>query len=167
MFPRPNARHSQIAYVTTDMDQALAIWQAQFDVPDFYVFTNDAPGLVSSHPYRLKIALAIVGGTEIELIEPLDGNAMYSDPLPRDGSFAMRFHHTCMKIEGPLANFETHLGSLDPVRHPVTYSGSMTDLMRYAYTDERATLGHYIEHVWFDTDFYQHLLAAIPVYPAR
>jgi Glyoxalase/Bleomycin resistance protein/Dioxygenase superfamily len=167
MFPRYNARHSQNAYVTTDMDQALAIWRDQFDVPAFYVFTNDAPGLESSHPYRLKIALAIVGGTEIELIEPLDGNAMYSDPLPKDGSFALCLHHICMRIDGPMANFDAHLASLDPVRHPEVYRGGMAELMRFAYTDERTTLGHYIEHVWFDPDFYQQLSTAIPVYPAR
>jgi Glyoxalase/Bleomycin resistance protein/Dioxygenase superfamily len=167
MFPRPNARHSQIAYVTTDMEQALAVWRDEFDVPEFYVFTNDALDLESSHPYRLKIALANVGGMEIELIEPLDGNAMYSDPLPKDGSFAMCFHHICMRIEGPLANFEAHMASLDPVAHPVVYGGRMADLMRFAYTDERATLGHYVEHVWFDGDFYGQMSAAIPVYPTR
>jgi Glyoxalase/Bleomycin resistance protein/Dioxygenase superfamily len=167
MFPRPNARHSQIAYVTTDMDQALSVWRDEFDVPEFYVFTNDTPSLEASHPYRLKIALANVGGTEIELIEPLDGNAMYSDPLPKDGNFAIRLHHMCMRIEGPLADFEAHMASLDPVRHRVVYSGAMADVMRFAYTDEQVTLGHYIEHVWFDADFYAQMSAAIPIYPAR
>jgi Glyoxalase/Bleomycin resistance protein/Dioxygenase superfamily len=167
VFPRPNARHSQNAYVTTDMDQALALWREDFDVSAFYVFANDAPGMECSHPYRLKIALANVGGTEIELIEPLDGNSMYSDILPQDGSFAVRFHHVCMRIEGGLAEFESHMASLDPVRHPVVYSGGMADLMRFAYTDERATLGHFIEHVWFDAGFYAQMSSAIPVFPAR
>ncbi len=166
MFPRPNARHSQNAYVTNDLDHALAIWREEFDVPSFHVFTNEGPGLEASHPYRLKIALANVAGTEIELIEPLDGNAMYSDPLPKDGSFAMCFHHVCLRIAGPLANFEAHLASIDPVSHPVVYSGGMADLMRFAYTDERTTLGHYVEHVWFDADFYAQMSDAIPVYPA-
>jgi Glyoxalase/Bleomycin resistance protein/Dioxygenase superfamily len=167
VFPRPNARHSQNAYVTTDMDQALAVWRDSFDVPSFYVFTNDAPGMECSHPYQLKIALANVGGVEIELIEPLDGNAMYSAALPKDGSFAIRFHHICMRIDGPLANFEAHMASFDPATHPMAYRGGMADLMRFAYTDERATLGHYVEHVWFDADFYGQMSSAIPVYPAR
>ena len=50
MFPRPNARHSQIAYVTNDLERALAVWRDEFDVPAFHVFTNDMPGLESSHP---------------------------------------------------------------------------------------------------------------------
>lgn len=168
MFPSPNARHSQIAYVTNDLDRALAVWRDEFGVPAFHIFTNDMPGLESSHAYPLKIALAHVGGTEIELIEPLLGNApLHAEPLPRDGSFAMCFHHVAMRIEGTLADFERHMASLDPVRHPVVWTGAFADLMRYAYTDERHTLGHYVEHVWFDAGFYRQLASAIPVYPAR
>ncbi|MBL0115214.1 MAG: hypothetical protein IPP45_07045 [Sphingomonadales bacterium] len=62
MFPRPNAWHNQNAYVTTDMDQALALWRDAFDVTSFFVFENDAPGMECSHPYRLRIALGNVGG---------------------------------------------------------------------------------------------------------
>lgn len=168
MFPRPHARHSQIAYVTNDLDRALAIWRDEFDVPAFHVFTNDMPGLESSHPYQLKIALANVGGTEIELIEPLHGTApLHAEPLPADGSFAMCFHHVAMRIEGTLADFEAHMASLDPAAHPVVWSGAFAEMMRYAYTDERPTLGHYVEHVWFDADFYGQLAAAIPVYSGR
>lgn len=168
MFPRPNARHSQIAYVTNDLDRALGIWRDEFDVPSFHVFTNDSPGLESSHPFQLRIALAIVGGTEIELIEPLHGSApLHAEPLPADGSFAMCFHHVAMRIHGDLADYEAHMASLDPERHPVVWSGSLANLMRYAYTDERRTLGHYVEHAWFDAGLYAQLAADIPVYPAR
>lgn len=166
MFARPDARHSQIAYVTSDLDEAMARWRDAFDVPAFFVFANDAPGMECSHPYRLRIALASVGGTEIELIEPLDGNAMYAESLPADGSFAMQFHHVCIRVEGLLADFDAHMASIDPERHPVVYRGGMGEVMRFAYTDERATLGHYVEHVWFDPGFYTQMAGAIPVYPA-
>jgi len=46
------------------------------------------------------------------------------------------------------------------------YRGGMGEVMRFAYTDERATLGHYIEHVWFDPGFYAQMAGAVPVYPA-
>lgn len=166
MFPRPGARHSQIAYVTNDLDRALAVWRDTFGVPAFFVFANDTPGLMSSQPYQLKIALANVGGTEIELIEPLHGSApLHAEVLPADGSFAMCFHHVAMRIAGDLAAYEAHMASLDPALHPVVWSGGLGDLMRFAYTDERATLGHYVEHVWFDADFYGQMASAIPVYP--
>jgi hypothetical protein len=72
-----------------------------------------------------------------------------------------------MRIEGTLADYEAHVASLDPARHPVVWSGSFGNLMRYCYTDERRTLGHYVEHVWFDADYYGQLAAAIPSYPSR
>ena len=85
MFSRPGARHSQNAYVTSDLDRAMAIWRDEFGVSRFHVFENDAPGLVSSPEYRMKIALANVGGVEIELIEPLPGQApLHAEVLPTD-----------------------------------------------------------------------------------
>lgn len=168
MFNRDNARHSQNAYVTNDLDRALAIWRDEFGVPEFFVFENDAPGLQASPDYRMKIALANVGGLEVELIEPLAGQApLHAEVLPADGSFAMRFHHIAMRIGGELADFEAHMASLDPASHPVAWQGAMGDMMRFVYTDERATLGHYVEHVWFEPAFYEQMAASIPIYPVR
>ena len=116
---------------------------------------------------RLKIALALVGGVEIELIEPQGDSApLFSAALPADGSFAIRFHHVAMRIDGTLADFEAHMASIDQVRHPVAWHGAMGDAMRYAYTDERPVLGHFVEHVWMHPDLRAQLAGAIPVYPA-
>ena len=167
MFPRSNAAHSQVAYVTGDLDRALAVFRDDYDVPSFHVFANDMPGLVQSDGARLKIALALVGGVEIELIEPQGDSApLFSAALPADGSFAIRFHHVAIRIDGTLADFEAHMASLDPARHPVVWHGAMGDVLRYAYTDERAVLGHFVEHVWMHPDLRAQLAGAIPVYPA-
>ena len=167
MFPRSNAAHSQVAYVTGDLDRALAVFRDDYDVPSFHVFANDMPGLVQSDGARLKIALALVGGVEIELIEPQGDSApLFSAALPADGSFAIRFHHVAIRIDGTLADFEAHMASLDPARHPVVWHGAMGDVLRYAYTDERAVLGHFVEHVWMHPDLRAQMAGAIPVYPA-
>jgi hypothetical protein len=166
MFARPHAIYSQTAYVTNDMEQALAVFRDQYDVPSFYVFANDAPGMVQSDGAQLKIALAIVGGVEIELIEPQGDTApLFSAPLPDDGSFAIRFHHVAYRIEGDLSDFEAHMASIDPEKHPVIWSGSLGDVMRFAYTDERAVLGHYVEHVWMHPELRAQLAGAIPTFP--
>jgi hypothetical protein len=147
------------------MEQALAVFRDQYDVPSFYVFANDAPGMVQSDGAQLKIALAIVGGVEIELIEPLADTApIFSAPLPRDGSFAIRFHHVAYRIEGDLSDYEAHMTSIDPEKHPVIWSGSLGDVMRFAYTDERANLGHYVEHVWMHPELRAQLAGAIPTF---
>ena len=124
------------------------------------------PGLVQSDGARLKIALALVGGVEIELIEPQGDSApLFSQALPADGSFAIRFHHVAIRIDGTLADFEAHMASIDPVRHPVVWHGAMGDVLRYAYTDERPALGHFVEHVWMHPDLRAQLAGAIPVHP--
>ena len=168
MFARPHARHSQVAYVTNDMERALAVFRDQYDVPSFHVFANDVPGLIQSDGARLKIALALVGGVEIELIEPQGDSApLFSAILPEDGSFAIRFHHVAYRIDGTLADYEAHLASLDAAVHPVVWHGAMGEMMRFAYTDERAMLGHYVEHVWMDPALFAQLSSAIPSYPTR
>ena len=167
MFAKPSAIYSQTAYVTNDMQQALAVFRDHYDVTSFYVFANDAPGMVQSDGAQLKIALAVVGGVEIELIEPQGHTApMFSAPLPSDGSFAIRFHHIAYRIEGDLSDFEAHMASIDSEKHPVIWSGSLGDVMRFAYTDERALLGHYVEHVWMHADLRAQIAGAIPVYSA-
>lgn len=167
MFARPSAVYSQTAYVTNDMEQALTVFRDQYDVSSFYVFANDAPGMVQSDGAQLTIALAIVGGVEIELIEPQGDTApLFSAPLPSDGSFAIRFHHVAYRVEGDLSDFERHMASIDPETHPVIWSGSLGDVMRFAYTDERALLGHYVEHVWMHADLREQITGAVPVFPA-
>lgn len=167
MFARSNAAHSQIAYVTSDLDRALAVFRDDYNVSSFHVFANDAPGLVQSDGARLRIALALVGGVEIELIEPQGDSApLFSEVLPSHGSFAIRFHHVAIRIDGTLADFEAHMASIDQTRHPVVWHGAMGDMMRYAYTDERPVLGHFVEHVWMDPGLRAQLAKAIPVHPA-
>ena len=167
MFARPSAIYSQTAYVTNDMQQALAVFRDHYDVTSFYVFANDAPGMVQSDGAQLKIALAVVGGVEIELIEPQGDTApLFSALLPDDGSFAIRFHHVAYRVEGDLSDFEAHMASIDSEQHPVIWSGSLGDVMHFAYTDERALLGHYVEHVWMHADLRAQIAGAIPVYSA-
>ena len=58
------------------------------------------------------------------------------------------------------------MASIGSEQHPVIWSGSLGDVMRFAYTDERALLGHYVEHVWMHADLRAQIAGAIPVYSA-
>jgi len=116
---------------------------------------------------QLRIGLARVGGIEIELIEP-QGSAtnLFSEVLPRGGAeLAIRFHHVAIRIDGLLENWERHRAAIDTARHPIAYQGALGDMLRYFYTDERPTLGHYVEHVWMSPQLLAQLGAAIPTYP--
>jgi hypothetical protein len=166
MFARPNSQHCQVAYVTNDLDAAMAALKAAYDTPGFFELSNIQPGEDPTGKPVLKIALAIVGGVEIELIEPVGDTApLYKDFLPGGDALAIRFHHVATRIEGPIANWHAHVASLDLDRHPVVFEGEIGDMLRYIYTDERAIVGHYVEHVWMSPDLLSQMRVMVPSYP--
>ena len=57
--------------------------------------------------------------------------------------------------------------AIDTASHPIVYQGALGEMLRYFYTDERPTLGHYVEHVWMSPDLLAQLAAAIPTYPPQ
>jgi Glyoxalase/Bleomycin resistance protein/Dioxygenase superfamily len=165
MFAVPNARHSQVAYVTNDLDAAAALLEKQYGIPGFYKF--DTTGVAQPSDPQLRIGLARVGGVEVELIEPLDSKqSVFTGVVAKARTpLEIRFHHVAIRIEGTLADWERHRAAIDLVEHPIAYQGGLADMMRYFYTDERATLGHYVEHVWMSKDLLAQLSGAIPTYP--
>lgn len=38
-------------------------------------------------------------------------------------------------------------------------------MLGYIYTDERATLGHFVEHVWMSTKLLSRMRSLMPSYP--
>jgi hypothetical protein len=166
MYARPNASHSQIAYVTNDMARAIALFQADFGTPGFFQFSNIDTPPENWGGEVLKIALALVGGVEIELIEPQGDTApLFSDPLPSDGSFAIVFHHVANRIDGPIENWHAHRATLDIGKYPIVFEGSVPGVVEYAYTDTRSILGHCVEHVWMAPEILAQMGGMVPTYP--
>lgn len=179
MFARPNASHSQVAYVTNDLEAATALLQEQYGAPGFFTFTNTEPGMEQIGQMQLKIGLARVGGVEIEVIEPIGDTApLFSDVLKAgagaegragdsDGNgLVIRFHHICSRVDGPIENWEAYSASIDTVAHPIVYGGQMGEDMRFFYTDERANVGHYVEHIWLSPRMLERMMAATPTFPS-
>jgi len=168
MFARPNAQHSQVAYVTNDIDAAVRTFEERFGALGFYQFSNVGPdGQIGNGP-QLKIALSRIGGIEIELIEPIGDTApLFKDVLPEGPELAIRFHHVAIRIVGPIENWEAHAASIDRSKHPVVFEGSLGDDLRFFYTDERDAIGHYVEHVWMSPALFGQVSAATPTYPQQ
>jgi hypothetical protein len=167
MFARPNSRQSQVAYVTNDIEAAARTFQEVYGAPGFYHFSNVQPGVTIGDGPQLKIALARVGGVEIELIEPIGDTApMFRDVLPDSPGLSICFHHVAIRIDGTIENWDAHLASIDQTRHAIAFEGQLGEDLRFVYTDERATLGHYVEHVWMSPGLYEQVTAITPTYPA-
>lgn len=138
----------QIAYVTTDLTQALEIFRRDHGMAH-WAELRDLP--VETQPgrhSRLNIGLAFVGDVQIELIEPLGGDdAVYRAPLPASG-FALKHHHFAQLFETE-AEFEAQREAAKRRGEALALDGQSPGHARYFYTDHRATLGHYIEHIWY------------------
>ena len=162
MLTFPNLRHHQIAYVTTDMDEALKRIDDAFGLNQFFFIDTQAQPTHEGQA-ALKISLVRTAATELEIIQPLgDNDAVWSDPLPKDGSFAMQFHHLAATVHGTMEDFERYRATWDTEKHPIVVDGIAGDDARWFYTDERATLGHFFEHCWFSPKLTAMMEAAVP-----
>jgi hypothetical protein len=167
MLTFPSLRHHQIAYVTNDMEEALRRLDRGYGLERFFRTDTRAHRAYPNQP-ALDLALVRTAGTEFEVIQPLGVNdALWADPLPKDGSFALLFHHIGVTVHGTMADYERYRARLDTEAHPIVAEGAVDDDLRFIYTDERATLGHYLEHCWFSPNIMEVMTSMVPVLPAR
>ena len=153
----------QVAYVTNDMERALGVFRDRYGIPSFHVMEHRFDAVVDEAPghMALRIALANVDGVQVEVIEDIGSSLdLYTEPLSRDGTFQVVFHHVCIRIEGGIENWEKHLAELGD--RPHYYRPKVGEGTRVIYTDERAHLGHYIEHVWFSPELTKIMAELIP-----
>lgn len=154
IMPTAFNQYHQIAYVTSDMDEALTIFRDTYNVPRFVVQETATemwtPAGVGIN--RLRLAFAFVGDMQIELIQPLEGNiSLYTDAL-KGARSPLVFHHVAIRIDGPMAAWEQFRQGIDPATRPLVLEGAVGDDVRFVYTDERSRLGHYIEYLWFSEE---------------
>jgi len=93
----------QIAYVTTDMTRALELMREDMGIPSFLLRDHDVEAIVGGRRgrMRMQLALANLDGVQIELIADHGSDFdIYTESLPKDGSFGLVFHHFCNLIPG-------------------------------------------------------------------
>jgi len=160
----------QIAWVTPDLDTSIRQFGKLYGIPEFYQMEVDFPAIVfgESGNMTLRLALANVDNIQIEIIQPVGGgiNRIYREVLPGDGSQANVFHHICVKIEGSLADWDAYVARLGPER-PIVYVGDAGPEVRFMYTDDRATLGFYVEHLWRSAALDAAMDAAVPSFNSK
>jgi hypothetical protein len=139
--------HYQNAYVTHDLDKAMALLKERYGLSDFSVFEPDmvlrAPG--GEKQAGVRVALVWAGGLQLEFIEPGKGYQDHYLPfLPEDvADPTPRFHHMAVRRDD-LAAMREEIAQLELT---MAIEGSVPGLI-FIYLDARATLGHYLEYVW-------------------
>lgn len=146
---RPLANAVQIAYVTNDIDRAREMFRTVYGVErwlDLAGLSGRQTVSINARNGRIEIRgmIAYVGAIQFELIQPIvDPERLYTDFLPADGTFAVRFHHLGFNQEGV-----KHVRGLEPsLGHDhVIPMATDSETMPVFYADARNRLGHYLEY---------------------
>ena len=137
--------HYQNAYVTRNIDKAMAEFTARADARDAVQFEATTQVLTADGPrtQTIKMALAWVGDLQYEFIEPVvDATPMFSGWLP-DGD-EPKFHHSCARVED-WDDFRRRVGEQP---YPVVFEGEGSSGLKFLFLDARQLLGHYLEFCW-------------------
>ena len=151
-------KHFQNAYITNDIDGALKTYRDEFGVAKFLEMEIDTKEKthMGIMPMKARVALAWVGEHQIELIEPsVNPAGLYPElPLPAG---APRFHHIGVQVP----DWDGLKAQLTERNHLVVLEGEI-DGAKYLFTDQRQTLGHFIEYVYMPAEVEQRFNALIP-----
>lgn len=156
----------QLGYVTTDLDRAIEFMSDRFGLEHCLKLpTGGATFLVGDEPteWEARFAMGSRGGLIVELIEPVAGEVdFYTRLLPKDGSFAVRFHHIATFMETGDEAWEQLRSLLDAAGLRLDYTVLIPNRVRAGYVDMTAELGHWVEICQLqaeDTDFFAGLSA--------
>lgn len=134
----------QIAYITRNIEKAVARFGPEIGRSDITVFDTSFPVVTpaGSGTAVLKLALIWTGEMQYELIEPVSGPVdVYTDLLPEDDS--LRFHHMAIRVD----DWDAFRCEVDRRGLAVALEGG-GDALRFLYLDRRDLLGHHVEYVW-------------------
>lgn len=144
----------QTAYVTRDVDAALARFKTQADVrldSQIHMPIDIRTGAGETATMDCKLAFIWVGATQYELIEPISGWVdMYRDFLPAGDGLA--FHHICQRV----ADWDDFRARVDRQSYPLVMEGE-AGALKFLYLDARADLGHYLEYTSMPDDVWKML----------
>jgi len=153
----------QTAWVTNDMDAALEIFARDYGVVNWFqrsdVDLQTGPGAFA----RFNLALARRGNSELEIIQPLGGaDDVYSRPLKNERDrVKICFHHICYMVRTAEALEHVRLAATLRGR-AIVLSGSSQSGAQYFYTDDRSTIGHYLEYIYCSPAYCERLEAIVP-----
>ena len=140
----------QVAYVTRDIAMAQAQFAETHGITRFLEMRDARYPTAPGREAHCHVSLAYVGATEIEIIQPLDGDvAIYMGGLPPAGGPIVRFHHLCRRFATREA-FDAELDNLETSGLALPIRGDVDGVGSYYYCDMRNLLGHFVEGIVFD-----------------
>lgn len=169
LFPAFGNLH-QIAWVVQNLDDGIDLLRKRYNIPSFFVTEHKSDVLLTDgrcKTIELRYALANVNAVQLELIEATGGSfaSFYSSEIPAHGGPG--FHHICEKITGTLADWDAHVSGLEKAGRDIYFHLDVGEGARVLFTDERDTIGFYVEHVWFSPEVDNWMKETVPSYGSR
>lgn len=131
---------SHLAYVTNDLDRALAIFAERYGIRKFSFLAGPMPT-----GGEIRVAFAWAGGQIYEVIcASGPGTEFYNELLP-EREFAIRFHHLGFVVydKSGWDRLESEISKASWIVAHSTLSGAFID----AHYIKAPELGHYLEYV--------------------
>jgi hypothetical protein len=138
----------QVGLVVRDLDRAMAAYSGMWGVAPWRVYTY-GPGLLTSQTFRgrpaeFSMALALAGsGPQLELIQPLEGESVYTEWLERYGE---GLHHVAVEVD----SLERMTSEMEAAGYPMIQSGlgfGPDGDGGFAYYDTERDLGMVVEAI--------------------
>lgn len=146
----PHSGLFQVAYVTRDIGRAQAQFADTHGIMNFMEMRDARYPTGPGREAHCHVSLAYVGTTEVEIIQPIDGDvSIYTDGLPDIDGPVVRFHHLCRRFATREA-FDAELGRLKALGLSFPIRGDVEGIGSYYYCDMRAELGHVMEGIVFE-----------------
>ena len=145
----------QLSYVAKDRDRAVAYATAKLGIDNFFRFDGIAPVTVRGEPMELHVraAVANTGTHQFEILEPVGGPTwIYTDGIDLDAA-VLRLHHVGLAVVGPYQTWLDTIAALqadgDEIVQIARLEPGAEPMALFAYVDNRATLGHFTEYLWW------------------
>ena len=134
----------QSAWVVDDVESASYFWTQTFGVGPFLLFDfvdafSDVLYRGEPGEFRVLLALAQSGQTQIELIQPMSHPSVYRDSVDFGKT---GFHHVCAWT----SDFEADLMDFESIGCPAAFSAKSGET-QFAYFDTRDMIGCMFEIV--------------------
>lgn len=145
----------QLSYVTANWEAALDLAKRKFGVEEFFCFEGRSPVICRGESVELNLRVAVcnTGAHQLEIIEPVSGPTwIYTDGMDLKNR-VMTLHHVGVAVVGPLSVWADTVCQLMEQGDEIVQMSALPEhgdpQAMFAYVDNRATLGHYTEYLWW------------------
>ena len=139
----------QIAYVTTDVDEAVRQFDLRLGVARWHVMRGLHVAVRDGASAVLDVALANRGDMQLEIIAPVSGDdQVYREAIEGASGFRLVHHHVAQLLP-TIDQWEASKAFALKQGFALAVDGSDESGTRYFYADTRSLLGHYLECVFY------------------